>query len=35
MNSTGNPHLYRRSRKEAACEGNDAALYDHAPDAAE
>jgi hypothetical protein len=35
MNSTDAPHRHRRSRKEAACEGNGAALYDDAPDAAE
>jgi len=35
MNSTDTPHRHRRSRKEAACEGNGAALYDDAPDAAE
>jgi len=33
MNSTDTPHRHRRSRKEAACEGNRAALYDDAPDA--
>jgi len=35
MNSTDTPHRHRRSRKEVACEGNGAALYDDAPDAAE
>jgi len=35
MNSTDTPHHQRRSRKEAACEGNGAALRDDAPDAAE